>query len=197
MKFCSACGTELERRVPSGDDRPRFVCPSCAIVHYQNPKIVTGCLAAWEDSVLLCRRSIEPRRGYWTLPAGFLELGETSVEGAVRETWEEARARVEVLGLYSVFNLPHVDQLYLMFRARLLDLDFHPGPESEEVVLFREDEIPWEDLAFGTVRHSLKFFFRDRPKALFPVHTGTIVRTPDGFHFERGPDDQASAAGFT
>ena len=194
MKYCSHCGSALERRVPAGDDRPRFVCPACAAVHYQNPKIVTGCLPVWEDSVLLCRRSIEPRRGYWTLPAGFLELGETTVEGAIRETWEEARARVEVLGLYSVFNLPHVDQLYLMFRARLLEPDFRPGPESEEVVLFREDEIPWEDIAFGTVRYSLKFYFRDRPQAQFPVHTGTILRTPDGFRFEPGPEGSASAS---
>lgn len=193
MKFCSACGTALEHRTPPGDDRLRFVCPSCNAVHYQNPKIVTGCLAAWEDSVLLCRRAIDPRRGYWTLPAGFLELGETSVEGAVRETWEEARARVEVLGLYSVFNLPHVDQLYLMFRAHLCDLEFRPGPESDEVALFAEHEIPWDSIAFGTVLHSLKFWFRDRPGARFPVHTGTIRRTPDGFHFEPGPDNQAGS----
>lgn len=191
MKYCSACGSSLEQRIPPGDDRSRFVCPSCAAVHYQNPKIVTGCLASWEGSILLCKRSIQPRRGYWTLPAGFLELGETSVQGAMRETWEEARARVEVLGLYSVFNLPHVDQLYLMFRARLCDLDFGPGPESEEVALFDESEIPWDDIAFGTVFHSLKFFFRDRSRNRFPVHTGTIVRTADGFRLESGPDDQA------
>ena len=191
MNFCSACGAALERRIPPGDDRARFVCSSCDAVHYQNPRVVTGCLASWKDSVLLCRRAIEPRSGCWTLPAGFLELGETSVEGAVRETWEEARARVEVLGLYSVFNLPHVDQVYLMFRARLCDLDFRPGPESEEVALFSEHEIPWDDIAFGTVHHSLKFWVRDRAHARFPVHTGTIRRTPDGFHLESGPDDQA------
>lgn len=193
MNFCSACGTALEHRIPPGDDRLRFVCPSCHTVHYQNPRVVTGCLASWNDSVLLCRRAIEPRSGYWTLPAGFLELGETSVEGAVRETWEEARARVEVLGLYSVFNLPHVNQVYLMFRARLRDLDFHPGPESEEVALFEQDEVPWGDIAFGTVLHSLQFYFRDRVRDRFPVHTGTIRRTPAGFHLEVGPDDRAES----
>ncbi len=119
MKFCSSCGSRLVEKIPRDDDRRRHVCPGCDTVHYQNPKIVTGCLPVWEDSVLLCRRAIEPRSGYWTVPAGFMELDETVEQGAVRETWEEARAQVEIQAPYSMFNLPHVNQLYVIYRARL------------------------------------------------------------------------------
>ena len=190
MNFCSECGGRLVEKVPPDDDRSRHICSGCGTVHYQNPKIVTGCVPVWEDSVLLCRRAIEPRSGYWTVPAGFMELGETVEEGAIRETWEEARARVEILAPYSMFNLPHVNQLYIIFRARLEDLDFRPGPESEDVRLFTEREIPWDDLAFGTVRHTLSFWFRDRPTGRFPLRTGTIAPLAEGFRFEAGPDDQ-------
>ncbi|WP_333839650.1 NUDIX hydrolase, partial [Pelomicrobium sp.] len=127
MNFCSNCGARVEYRVPPGDTLPRYVCPACGAIHYQNPKIVVGCIPEWEDRVLLCRRAIEPRYGYWTLPAGFMENGETTFQAALRETMEEARARVELGPLYTVYNLPHVNQVYLMFRARLLDLDFRPG----------------------------------------------------------------------
>lgn len=190
MKFCPDCGGLLVHEVPDSDDRHRHVCPACGIVHYQNPKIVTGCIPAWEDKVLLCRRAIEPRAGFWTLPAGFMELDETVEEGAARETWEEARAHVEILAPYSLFNLPHVNQLYVMFRARLESPDFSPGPESTEVRLFQEGEIPWGELAFGTVRHTLEFFFADRPGGRFPLRTGTIVRDADAFRFLPGPNDQ-------
>jgi len=193
MNFCSGCGRNLVKKVPLNDDRQRHVCPGCGTVHYQNPKIVTGCLPVWEDSVLLCRRSIEPRSGYWTVPAGFMELNETVEQGALRETWEEARARVEILAPYSMFNLVHVNQLYIIFRARLMDLDFRPGPESEEVRLFTEGEIPWKDLAFRTVHHTLRFYFRDRPGGRFPMRTGSIAPHGDGFRFEAGPDDQLLA----
>jgi ADP-ribose pyrophosphatase YjhB (NUDIX family) len=190
MKFCSSCGGTLVRRVPQEDDRHRHVCPACGQVHYQNPKIVTGCVPTWEDSVLLCRRAIEPRSGYWTLPAGFMELDETVEEGALRETWEEARARVEILAPYSLFNLPHVNQLYVMFRARLLAPEFSPGPESTDVRLFREPEIPWDDLAFGTVRQTLRFFFADKPSGQFPLRSGSIVSENGKFRFRPGPNDQ-------
>ena len=193
MKFCSSCGSRLVEKIPRDDDRRRHVCPGCDTVHYQNPKIVTGCLPVWEDSVLLCRRAIEPRSGYWTVPAGFMELDETVEQGAVRETWEEARAQVEIQAPYSMFNLPHVNQLYVIYRARLKNLDFRPGPESEDVRLFTEQDIPWDDLAFGTVRQTLRFFFADRPGGRFPMRTGTIVPQADGFRFEPGPDDQIKA----
>ena len=193
MKFCSSCGSHLVEKIPRDDDRRRHVCPSCDTVHYQNPKIVTGCLPVWEDSVLLCRRAIEPRSGYWTVPAGFMELDETVEQGAVRETWEEARAHVEIQAPYSMFNLPHVNQLYVIYRARLKNLDFRPGPESEDVRLFAEQDIPWDDLAFGTVRQTLRFFFGDRPGGRFPMRTGTIVPQAYGFRFEPGPDDQIKA----
>ncbi len=190
MNFCSSCGSRLVEKVPRHDDRPRHVCPECDMVHYRNPKIVTGCLPVWEDSVLLCKRAIEPRRGYWTVPAGFMELHETVEQGAVRETWEEARARVEIQAPYSMFNLPHVNQLYVIFRARLTEPNFRSGPESEDVRLFKEKEIPWDDLAFNTVRQTLRFFFRDRPGGRYPMRTGTITPQAEGFRFEAGPDDQ-------
>jgi len=193
MKFCSSCGSRLVEKIPCDDDRRRHVCPGCDTVHYQNPKIVTGCLPVWEDSVLLCKRAIEPRSGYWTIPAGFMELDETVEQGAVRETWEEARAQVEIQAPYSMFNLPHVNQLYVIYRARLTNLEFRPGPESKEVRLFTEQDIPWDNLAFGTVRQTLRFFFGDRPGGRFPMRTGTIVPQADGFRFEPGPDDQIKA----
>ncbi|MFZ5557293.1 MAG: NUDIX hydrolase [Pseudomonadota bacterium] len=174
MKFCSACGSPVEVRVPPGDNMPRHVCPACGTVHYQNPKIVVGTLPEWEDKVLLCRRAIQPRHGYWTLPAGFMELNETTFDAALRETLEEAGARVELGALYSVYNLPHVNQVYMMFRARLLDLDFAPGEESLEVQLFRESEIPWQDLAFRTIHATLTAFFADRSRGEYGLHVGTI-----------------------
>ena len=194
MNVCSDGGGRLLVKVPRDDDRRRHVCSACGKVHYQNPKIVTGCLPAWQDSVLLCRRAIEPRSGFWTVPAGFMELGETVQQGAVRETWEEARARVELLAPYSMFNLPHVNQLYVIFRARLLDLEFEAGPESEAVRLFTEQEIPWGDLAFGTVRQTLLFYFNDRALGRFPLRSGTIVPGESGFRYEPGPDEELEKA---
>lgn len=177
MKFCSACGREVQLRVPDNDDRERFVCAHCETVHYQNPKIVVGCLPVWEDRVLLCRRAIEPRAGFWTLPAGFMENGETTLDGARRETWEEARARTEEEELYTLFDLPHISQVYMFYRARLAPPDFAAGPESTEVALFREEEIPWTDLAFPVVSATLEHFFEDRRSGSFrfrarPLHRG-------------------------
>ena len=179
MKFCSACGSErLELRVPDGDTLPRNVCANCGMIHYQNPKVVVGCLPEWERRVLLCRRAIEPRLGLWTLPAGFLENGETVTAGAMRETLEEAQARVEVDDLYTLISLPQINQVYMMFRARLLDLDFGPGPESLEVALFDEADIPWETLAFRTITRTLRNYFLDRKRGGFPVRVSALERKP-------------------
>ncbi len=176
MNFCSHCGARVQLRIPDGDNRPRYTCESCAAIHYQNPRVVTGCLPEWEGRVLLCRRAIEPRAGRWTLPAGFMENGETAHDGAQRETLEEANARVEVHDLYTLFNLPHVDQIFMIFRSRLLDLDFGPGAESLEVELFDEADIPWEEIAFPVVTETLRLYFRDRAAGYFGIHTGTLVR---------------------
>jgi ADP-ribose pyrophosphatase YjhB (NUDIX family) len=174
MKYCSQCGEEVTLRTPSGDNHLRHVCTSCGTVHYQNPKIVVGCIPEWEDKILLCRRAIEPRYGLWTLPAGFMENGETTAEGAARETWEEAGARIEMGPLYTLFNLPHIDQVYFMFRARMLDLDFQPGIETIEARLFSEQEIPWDQLAFRTIKATLELYFRDRANGNFDFHFGDI-----------------------
>jgi ADP-ribose pyrophosphatase YjhB (NUDIX family) len=177
MKFCSNCGSsQLELRIPEGDTLPRSVCGHCGTIHYQNPKIVVGCLPDWQGQVLLCRRAIDPRHGLWTLPAGFLENGETLPAGAARETAEEARARVEVGALYTVISLPHISQIYVMFRARLLDLGFGPGPESLEVQLFDEAAIPWGELAFRTIARTLRLYFLDRKLGEFPTHVSSLER---------------------
>lgn len=178
MRYCSACGNEVVYRVPAGDSRPRFLCEHCETVHYQNPRVVTGCLVTWHDRVLLCKRNIEPRRGYWTLPAGFLENGETAEAGAIRETWEEARARVEVDDLYTLFSLPHISQIYMFFRGRLVAPEYAAGEESQAVELFGEDEIPWDELAFPVVRQTLEHFFADRQRQEFPVRSSSIVVDP-------------------
>lgn len=174
MKFCSTCGQPVVQRVPPGDDRKRFVCEACGAIHYQNPKIVTGCLPIYKDRVLLCKRAIAPRSGLWTLPAGFLENGETTIEGAIRETREEACVEVLVHGLYTVFNLPHISQIYMFFRADLASPSFSAGPESADVQLFEESQIPWDELAFPVVRDTLRHYFSDRPAGAFPVRVGDI-----------------------
>jgi ADP-ribose pyrophosphatase YjhB (NUDIX family) len=176
MKYCSNCGASVRLRMPPGDNRERHVCDECGIVHYQNPKVVVGCIPEWEDRILLCRRAIEPRHGLWTLPAGFMERGETTQAGAARETLEEANARVDIGCLYSLFNLPHIDQIYLLFRGRLLDLGFSPGEESLEVRLFSEADIPWDELAFQVVRETLKLYFRDRSAGRSGFYSGDIIR---------------------
>lgn len=177
MKFCSRCGSpRLEFRIPDGDTLPRYVCGECGAIHYQNPKIVVGCLPEWEGKVLLCKRAIEPRLGLWTLPAGFLENGETLAAGALRETREEANAHVEIGELYTVISLPHIDQIYMMFRARLSGLDFGPGRESLEVQLFHEDQVPWGELAFRTITRTLRNFFLDRKLGGFPVRVSALEK---------------------
>jgi len=187
MKYCCHCGAPVELKIPAGDDRDRYVCTDCAAVHYQNPNIVAGCIPVWNDQVLLCKRAIEPRYGLWTLPAGFMEMGETTVEAALRETLEEARARVIIEDLYVILNLPNVNQVYMMFRARLQDLDFGPGSESLEVRLYREAEIPWDQMAFPTIRHTLEMYFQDRRRGEYPLRMGDIIRRDDGYCYRPGP----------
>ncbi len=177
MRYCSTCGSDqLAFEVPSGDSRPRHVCKACQIIHYQNPRVIAGCLVTYADKVLLCRRAIEPRRNFWTLPAGFLENGETLQEGAERETWEEAAAKVDIDELYGVFNLPHIHQIYVFYRGRLVNGEFGVGEESLETRLFAEHEIPWDELAFPTIHKTLKYYFADRQTNTFPVRVRDIPR---------------------
>lgn len=175
MKFCSECGGEIALRIPVGDDRKRFVCSECEHIHYVNPRLIVGCLPVYGEQVLLCRRAIEPRRGLWTLPAGFMENGETTAEGAARETWEEARARVSDLDLYRVFDLPQISQVYMFYRCDLDEGKFDVGPESTEVALFNEADIPWDEIAFPVVTKTLKAFFTDRQTNYFPLSVESIT----------------------
>lgn len=174
MNYCSHCGARVSLRVPPGDTLPRHVCDACHAVHYQNPRLVVGCIAEWGDRILLCRRGIEPRYGLWTLPAGYLEMGETTAEGALRETLEEANARVEIGPPFALYNVPHISQVYILFRARLLDDRIRPGAETLEVGLFAEAEIPWDRIAFATVRDTLRHYYADRRRGEYQFHTGTI-----------------------
>lgn len=181
MKYCPQCGSEVVLKIPDMDTQPRHVCRACAVVHYQNPNIVAGCIPEWKDGrILLCERAIAPRAGYWTLPAGFLELGETLVQGAVRETLEEANAKVKGISLYAVLSVPHARQVFMMFRGRLSDLGFSPGQESRKVALFDEQGIPWDELAFSSVYHTLKYYFADRRADRYVLHVADIHKGPGG-----------------
>ena len=176
FKHCPSCGASVDYRIPADDNRERATCTDCAAVHYENPINVVGTLPVWGDQVLLCKRAIEPRYGLWTLPAGFLELGETAAEGAARETDEEAGAQIELQDLYCLMNVVKVGQVHLFYRARLLSTHFNPGPESLEVALFHEHEVPWDNLAFRTVRETLQHFFEDRRTGRpFTLHCGDVV----------------------
>jgi ADP-ribose pyrophosphatase YjhB (NUDIX family) len=175
INYCSVCGAPVNLRVPTGDRLLRHVCDACGTVHYRNPRMVVGALPVWEDRILLCRRAIEPRLGCWTLPAGFMENGETVAQAALRETGEEANARIALDGMYTVISVPHVSQVHVVFRARLLDLDFSAGEETLEVALFREEEIPWEQIAFHTNAMTLRHFFTDRRAGSFGFHAGEIT----------------------
>ncbi|HWH46150.1 MAG TPA: NUDIX hydrolase [Burkholderiales bacterium] len=174
MKFCPSCAAPLAKRVPPGDSLPRYLCDACGSIHYENPRLVVGCLPEWEDRILLCRRAIEPRYGYWTLPAGFMENGETTAQGAARETLEEAGARVELTAPFSMISVPYVNQVHMFYRARLLDLEFKPGDESLEVSLFEEAKVPWKDIAFRTVGLTLKHWFADRARGSYGFHAEDI-----------------------
>lgn len=170
----SGLDPRFERRIPPGDDRERSVCAHCSFIDYKNPRIVVGSVAAWEGKALLCRRAIEPAKGLWTLPAGYLELGETVEEGARREAWEEARARLELDRLLAVYSVPRIGQAQIIFRARLASPDIEAGPESLEVGLFDWAEIPWPDIAFPTVRWALRHYRESLGKADFAPYSNPV-----------------------
>jgi ADP-ribose pyrophosphatase YjhB (NUDIX family) len=174
MNFCSNCGVPISLRVPPGDNLPRHVCDACGSIFYQNPRMIVGCIAEWGDRILLCRRAIEPRYGLWTLPAGFMENGETVAQAAARETLEEACARVEIGAMYSFINVPHISQVHIMFRAKLLESQYAAGAESLEVKLFQEEEIPWNELAFATIRETLTRYYADRKAGSYGFHLTEI-----------------------
>lgn len=174
INYCCTCAAPVALRVPSGDTLPRHVCDACGAIHYRNPRLVVGTLPVWEGRILLCRRAIEPRRGYWTLPAGFMENQESVAEAAARETREEACARVALDSLYTMISVPHINQVHLIYRAQLSDIDFAPGEESLEVALFDEADIPWNEIAFRTVAMTLRHYFADRTAGCFGIHVDTI-----------------------
>ncbi len=180
MKFCPECANPISELIPDGDSRTRFVCLNCDIVHYQNPRIIAGTLPTYQGQILLCKRAIEPRKGFWTLPAGFMENGETTEEGALRETFEEANAQIANPKLYTMIAVPHISQVHIFFHGELINLDFYAGVESLEVKLFREEDIPWEHLAFPTVSTTLRRFFSDRDvstdiQSSLPTHVFDIL----------------------
>jgi len=178
MKFCSDCGQPVTLRVPEGDHRPRHVCTGCGAVHYQNPKIVAGCVPEHEGRILLCRRAIEPRHGFWTIPAGFMENGETTQDAARRESVEEALAEVEIGSLLAVVHVLHADQVHVMFRARLPKPEFGAGAESLEVMLCEEADIPWQDIAFRSVDYALRRYLEDRRAGIERHHFTAIDLRP-------------------
>ena len=174
QKYCPLCGHKTTIKIPKGDNRFRAVCNKCLNVFYENPKVVSGCLLTHDDKILLCKRATEPRSGYWTLPAGFLENNETVEEGALRETYEEANATSKEINLFVMCNLKHISQIYMMYLGKLEDEKYAPGLESEEVRLFSEKEIPWDNIAFKVIEKTIKYYFSDRKNGKFSIHFDTI-----------------------
>ncbi len=174
VKFCGECGGSIRLAIPDGEDRERHVCGTCGFIHYQNPKTVVGCVPEMGGEILLCRRAIEPALGRWTLPAGYLELGESVVQGAVRETFEETGSRVEVTGPLAMLDIPHIGQTYALFRARLRERDFGPTSESLEVRLFAPEDIPWDEFAFPVVHFALQFYVDDLEAGREQLHLGIV-----------------------
>jgi ADP-ribose pyrophosphatase YjhB (NUDIX family) len=180
VKYCGRCGSLTNRRIPDGDHLPRLICDACGTVHYENPTLVVGCVPEHEGRILLCRRAIEPRRGYWTLPAGFIEFGETLEAGAARECWEEALAKVEIEGLLAVVSIPEIHQVLMFFRARLPVAQFGAGTESLDARLVLPEEIPWDEMAFSSSRFVLERYLADRAAGRCEVHITTLaVGWPD------------------
>ncbi len=177
IKFCSRCGARTHLSIPDGDNRERAVCTACGYIHYTNPRVIVGCVPVYEDRVLLCKRAIEPRINLWTLPAGFLENGETAAHGAARETWEEARVVADSIRLYRLYDVPYINQLYIFFLCEIRAGNFEPGPESYETRLYNIDEIPWEQIAFPVVKQTLEEFFEDKQKDHFPVRMTEVERS--------------------
>lgn len=183
IKYCAHCGSVVEEKVPSGETLLRAVCPSCHTIHYENPKIVAGSIPEWEDKILLCRRAIEPRSGLWTFPAGFMELGESTEEAATRETLEEAHAEIRIHSLFGIFSLPHVSQVYVVYRAHLQNLNFKPGPESLEVQLISLADIPWNHLAFPVIHESLTRYVKDIQTSTSQTHSSVVpTQKPPSFY---------------
>ena len=176
MNFCSSCGSKVNLLIPAGDNRDRYVCESCGMIHYQNPNVVTGCIPEWQGRILLCRRAIEPRYGTWTLPAGFMENGESSMFGAAREAKEEANAQVRDMTLFCVYSIPHINQVYTMYRGVLEKGLASPGDESLEVMLASEDDVPWDNLSFPVIVETLKLYYGDKQAGNFSTHYGEIIR---------------------
>lgn len=177
INFCTLCGKPTQFRIPPDDDHARAVCESCGNIHYENPKMVVGCIPEWHDKILMCKRNIEPQKGKWTLPAGYLENLESVGAGALRETKEETRADARLIGPYRLFNITFVSQIYLMFRAELLSDSFGPTSESTEVRLFSEEEIPWDNIAFKVITQTLKHYFKDRKAGGFPFRICDIEKS--------------------
>jgi ADP-ribose pyrophosphatase YjhB (NUDIX family) len=175
IKHCRRCGTAVNYEVPAEDNRERAICPACGTIHYENPLNVVGTLPVWQDKVLLCRRAIEPRYGLWTLPAGFMELGESVEQGALRETKEEAGVEVRMQPLFTLLNVIRVGQVHFFYRAELVAPEWNPGPETLEAALFSEAEIPWSELAFHTVKRTLECYFADRKRGAFELHIEDIA----------------------
>jgi ADP-ribose pyrophosphatase YjhB (NUDIX family) len=188
MKFCSTCGAPVSQSIPPGDSRLRHVCARCGEIHYQNPKLVVGAIAEWENRVLLCRRAIEPCHGKWTLPAGFMENGETTAEAAARETLEEACATIEVDDMFALIDLPYISQVHVFYRARLLSPAFRPGEESLDAALVALDQIPWDELAFRTVTRALRHYLADREAGQWRFHHESIGPPPDGLARQASPE---------
>lgn len=176
MNYCSNCGSnKLNLETIGPDPIPRIICKNCGTIHYQNPRIIVGCLATFGDQILLCRRSIEPQKGLWNLPAGFLECNEKAEDGAIRETLEESGAEVDILKLHAVYSLPHVNQIYLHFLARMRNDRCYSTHESTEVCLFSEDSIPWDEIAFQSTTYALLKYF-EFPKNYNGVHIGSYIK---------------------
>ncbi|HAD98191.1 MAG TPA: ADP-ribose pyrophosphatase [Cryomorphaceae bacterium] len=177
MKYCSECGHDiLDYRIPKGDHTPRYVCTSCHIIHYQNPNMVVGCLIVNDGRIMLARRGIEPRKGYWNLPCGFLENEETVQQGAKREVFEETGASVELGPLHTVYNLPHANQVYLIFLATMTDPHYHLTDESTEIGFFAPDEIPWDEIAFSSNAFALKKYLENGEGKPHPTYLGSYFK---------------------
>ena len=177
IKFCSQCGSPTRFSIPEGDNRQRAICTVCNHIHYTNPRVIVGCVPTYDDKLLLCKRAIEPRINLWTLPAGFLENGETAADGAVRESWEEARITAEGVQLYRLYDVPYINQLYIFFLCQIREGKFEPGPESYETRLYENSEIPWDEIAFPVVKETIEEFFEDKKNNHFPVRMSEIERT--------------------
>lgn len=179
LNFCNQCGSKVSHKIPLGDNLPRYICDECGNIHYQNPRIIAGCIAEWNDKILLCRRAIEPRYGLWTLPAGFMENEETTIEGAHREAKEEANADILDSSLFCMFSIPHISQVYMMYVGQLKDGKASAGSESLEVDLFTEQNIPWDELAFPVITETLKLYYADKINGERRTHNGEIIRQDD------------------